>query len=256
MSTVLPRSVAIAVLASATAMVTLAGCADMQNDFVRELLNPGINVASPAAGPLEDRTLSAGLKEALRVGIHRTIDATAKTDGYLGNERIRIPLPDQVDGKNSEPASACDGCQVRRFEISMNRAAEWAAGEAGGLFLDALKGVTIPGAANMVEGCNATATAYFRAQTSDALMERFRPIVSAQMADVGLYDLAKGLNLGDAVNLDEYVSRRALDGLFAVLAEEEIRIRQDPDARTTALLQRVFGNNGSTTTAERPTTSR
>jgi len=228
-----------------TAIVTLAGCAGTQNDFLRELLNPGIDFSSVPTAPLDDHSKADGVKEALRIGIGRTVDTSSKTDGYLKNESIRIPVPERLDCADAAPTTACSRCQVDRFEISMNRAAEWAAAEAGDVFFNALQDMTIAGAADMVTGCEAKATEYFRAENSDAVMDEFRPIITEKMTEIGLYSLYEGLNercAAPPLDLNEYVSRRALDGLFTVLAGEEIRIRQDPDARTTALLERVFGS--------------
>ena len=250
----------VAVLAAA--VVSLGGCTGMQNDFMRELLNPGIDVSAPPAAPVDESAATAGVKEALRVATERALDATAKTDGFLADRTIRIPLPAglQADGPASAKgsASAAEGCNCRidRFDISMNRAAERAADEARGIFLDALGAVKISHATDMTKGCDPTATEYFRAQASDAIMARFRPIVAKNVVDLSLYDLyasldkpssASGTEAGAAAiasqaELIDYVSQYTLDGLFTVLGREERRIRQDPDARTSRLLRRVFGN--------------
>ena len=223
----------------------------MQNGMLGQLLDSGARASSPGSGPLDNRTMVAGLKEALRVGTERTVAATSRTDGYLGNKLIRIALPSQLDRMGSALRAVGFANQVDRMEVSMNRAAEQAAGEAGGVFLGALKRMTISDAAGILRGGDTAATDYFRAKTSDTLMEKFRPIVSQKMSDVGLYNLYNTLNqryaalpfvTAPAVNLDEYVSQRALDGLFTVLAQEEGRIREDPAARTTALLRRVFSS--------------
>ena len=140
--------------------------------------------------------------------------------------------------------------EVNRFEVAMNRSAEAAAVEATAVFRDAILRMPVVDAWGILRGADTAATAYFRKRTSATLRERYLPIVQAKMADVGLYRIygelmdaysALPLVTRPALDLDAYITERALDGLFSVLAAQERRIRDDPAARTTDLLRRVFG---------------
>ncbi|MCB1185092.1 DUF4197 domain-containing protein [bacterium] len=223
-------------------LLPLAGCAGLSDlDFG--------DLAGQA--PLDEATVTRGLREALAVGTDRTVAATGREDGYLGNELIRIALPAELDGMSRTLRDLGMGAVVDDLAVGMNRAAEAAAGEAADVFLEAVRGMTIADAFAILDGGDTAATEYFRARTGTALAARFQPIVTAKMNDVGvfpvysrLYDSYTRIPLVEKPDLDlvGYVTDEALDGLFTVLAQEEKRIRDDPLARTTALLQRVFGS--------------
>lgn len=216
----------------------LAGCATLEQ-------------MGTGGGPLDEGTVVAGLKEALRVGSQRTTARTAAVDGFLGNDLIRIPLPRQLESAAATLRSVGLGSHVTELETAMNRAAEAAAGEAGPVLRDAITAMTIGDAFAILEGHETAATDYFRARTEDRLRSRFRPIVAAKTAEVGLgriyddladrYDRIPLMGKPELVDLDAYVTDEALDGLFTVLGQEERTIREDPVARTTELLRRVFG---------------
>lgn len=199
---------------------------------------------------MDERTVANGLREALRVGTQRTVSRNSALDGYWRNPRIRIPLPDSLqrigDGLRQVGLSA----QVDELELSMNRAAESAAGEATEVFLGAVRQLTIQDALGILRGPDDAATQYLRRTSSDDLTLRFRPIVDRSLRAVGTVQLYDALNaqlrafpiLGrPSFDLRSYVTDRAIDGLFFVLAEEEARIRNDPAARATELLRKVFG---------------
>lgn len=199
--------------------------------------------------PLDEKTVAAGLKEALRVGTERTVDTTSKLDGFLGNALIRIAMPDQFEDVASVLRDVGFGQQVDNFETGMNRAAERAAGEAKDVFWNAITGMTVSDAFGILRGHDTAATDYFRDKTSDALRSRFRPIVKNKMSEVGLYQIYNELTAyynkiplktAPALDLDEYITEHTLNGLFTVLGQEEKKIREDPLARTTDLLRRVF----------------
>jgi hypothetical protein len=134
----------------------------------------------------------------------------------------------------------------------MNRAAELAAGEAKNIFWSAITSMTVADAFGILKGNDTAATGYFKDMTQAALRSRFHPIVEKKIDEVGLsrlygsiadsYNALPLAGKSQLVDLDEYVTDRALSGLFTVLAQEEVKIRQDPLARTTDLLKRVFGN--------------
>jgi hypothetical protein len=201
-------------------------------------------------GSLDSATVAAGLREALAVGTANAVETTSRTDGFWRNPAIRIPLPEALAPMASTLRGLGLSRQVDELELTMNRAAEQAAGEAAPVFLDALQGMTISDALGILNGGDTAATEYFRSRTSDELRTRFAPIVGDQMSRLGLVQLYDGLAARYAalpltttppVDLRDYVTDRALGGLFTVLGQEETRIREDPAARTTELLQRVFG---------------
>jgi hypothetical protein len=200
---------------------------------------------------LDEQTVAAGLREALRVATDRTVVSTSKLDGFLGNALIRIVMPEQFEVAAKTLRAVGFGKQVDELEIGMNRAAERAAGEATEVFLNAITQMTLEDAFSILNGGDNAVTNYFRSRTEESLHERFKPIVTEKMSEIGLYKVYNGLTdyynklplvTTPALDLDEYVTQHALNGLFTVLGQEEKRIRTDPLARTTDLLRRVFGS--------------
>lgn len=224
----------------------LAGCASVQDGTLSGILE---SLDNP--GALDESTVAAGLKEALEVGTRRAVTTVSKPDGYLGDPLLRIALPDPLLGMASTLRDVGLGAQVDELEEGMNRAAERAAGEAVDVFRGAIRQMTVADAFSILNGPEDAATEYFRGRTSTTLQTRFEPIVSGAMDEVGVarvyadaLELYDRIPLGEKpqpVNLQDYVTARALDGLFTTLAREEAKIRRDPLARTTDLLRRVFG---------------
>ncbi len=200
---------------------------------------------------LDEKTIVAGLRDALRVGTDRTVRATSTTNGYFGDPQIRIPLPEQLETIADKLRSVGMAAQLDELELTMNRAAESAAAEATPVFADAITSMSFSDARSILQGGERAATDYFEANTRSELAQRFAPIVDASMRRVGVFQLYDQvatrialLPFVDPAQLDlrAFVNDRALDGLFSVLAREEARIREDPAARTTDLLRRVFGS--------------
>ena len=239
------RARRLTVFATLAAALVLTGCSTLQNADLDSILGGGTD------GGLDEATVLAGLKEALMVGSGNASTQTSTVDGFLGNELIRITMPDQLQGAASTLRTVGLGTYVDELEVAMNRAAEQAAGEARQIFWSAVASITIADAFAILRGHDTAATEYFRDQTEDQLRARFAPIVAEKTESVGLGQLYgqlsgayEGLPLTgkpELVDLDAYVTDRALNGLFTVLAEEEQAIRHDPVARTTDLLRRVFG---------------
>ncbi len=235
-------------LACGLLALPLIGCAALQGNL-GDVLNTG-----SSGGALDEPTVVAGIKEALRVGTENTAVSTSKLDGFLGNQLIRIAIPDQLASAASALRTVGLGSQVDELEVGMNRAAEQAAGEARQVFWDAIMSMTISDAFGILRGGDTAATDYFRNRTYTTLDARFRPIVQRKIQAIGLSrvytriaDAYNGLPIAGRkplVNLDDYVTERALSGLFTVLGQEERKIREDPAARTTELLRRVFGSQG------------
>ncbi len=229
-------------------LAALGGCAGGGGGMLEELLRAAGGAAG--AGGVDTQTAIAGLREALQVGTERTVAATSRTDGYLGNPLIRIPLPDRLESVASGLRTVGFGQSVDDLEVAMNRAAERAASEATPVFVSAIRGLTFSDASSILNGGERAATDYFEGRTRLELADRFAPIVENSMQQVGLvqaYDQMVGqvsripFITAPQLDLRSYVTDRGLDGLFAVLAQEEARIRQDPAARTTELLRSVFG---------------
>jgi len=203
-------------------------------------------------GALDEETVATGLKEALRVGTERSTASTSKLDGFYKNALIRIALPDQYEGAAKTLRTFGMGSYVDDFERSMNRAAERASGEAIDIFWSAITQMSIPDAFGILNGGETAVTDYFRRTTTASLTARFQPIVIASMEEVGVYNIYNDLvakynqlpiDKPEAVDIDDYVTARTIDGIFTVLEGEEKRIRDDPAARTTELLRKVFGSS-------------
>jgi hypothetical protein len=203
-----------------------------------------------ALGGQSENEIVEGLKEALRVGTSRAVEKVAKVNGYFNNSKIRIPLPEPVLKTERLIRAAGFAPQLDEFELSMNRAAEKAAPEAKTLFWDAAKGISFSDARKILNGRDNEATLYFQDKTAPRLGEIAKPIVRDAMGKVGVtrrYQELDGVMrtlplVGKySIDLDQYVTDKALDGLFFMLGEEEKRIRENPAARTTDLLKKVFG---------------
>ena len=244
-STKVPNRFAAAFLGcfAAALLVLAGGCAELSMGDI-------IGSGGRAQAGLDEPTVAAGLKEALRVGTERAVGATSKLDGFLANELIRIALPEELEPVARALRGIGLGSQVDALEVGMNRAAERAAGEAKAVFWGAISQMTLADAFGILRGGETAATDYFRDRTSEALRARFSPIVSSKMREVGLYNsydellsryMALPLVPKPELDLESYVTEKALSGLFTVVAQEETRIREDPVARTSELLRRVFG---------------
>ena len=197
-----------------------------------------------------DDEISQGLKEALKVGVNNAVDLVSQLDGFYETPDIKILFPQKL--KKAEQLLRTAGFDelIDNFELSMNRAAESATLEAKGIFWDAITQMTIQDAKNILQGDDNEATLYFQEKTSDRLEEIFSPIVATTMNEVGVTRLYQDmetkintlvpLGLFTDFDLNQYVTEKALDGLFLKLAEEEREIRNDPAARITELLKKVF----------------
>ncbi len=197
----------------------------------------------------DSETVIAGLKEALSVGAQNGVSVVSRLDGYFGNSLIRIPVPDKV--RNIADVLRRYGFhkEVDRFELSMNRAAEQAGPQALAFFKGAVREMTIPDAMKILRGKDTEATEYLKAKTFDRIYAAFKPAVSSAMNDVGvthafkeMMDKTRSIPLlrKESVDLDHYVTSKALDGLFLMVGTEEKKIRKDPAARVTELLKKVF----------------
>jgi hypothetical protein len=209
----------------------------------------GLGNLAPQSG-LSDGKIVSGLKEALQVGTQNTVNLTGKTDGYFGNQAIKILMPEKLRTLESGLRAVGYGPKVDEFVLSMNRAAERAAPAAKQIFWEAIGSMSFEDVRKIWSGGDTAATEYFRAKTSGALGNAFRPVVEKATNEVGVTRQFKDL-VGrfqgipfarvESLDVDQYVVGKALDGLFHVLGEEEKKIRTNPVARTTDLLKEVFG---------------
>ena len=200
---------------------------------------------------LTESKIIDGLKEALRIGSENAIGFVSKTDGYFNNPKIRIPLPSSVQKIEKVIRLSGYGSLVDSFELSMNRAAEKAAPQAKSLLWEAIKQMSFDDAKKILNGRENEATLYFKDKTYNQLTDIFKPIVHDSMSKVGVtrryQDLeakVRGIPLANLYNFDltQYVTGKALDGLFLMVEDEERKIRENPAARVTELLKEVFGN--------------
>jgi hypothetical protein len=202
---------------------------------------------------LTNKDTVGGLKEALTQGAGKAVDVLGKTDGFLGNPKVKIPLPGKLEKAADTMRSFGMGKYVDELETTMNRAAEAAVPEAKKLLVESIKKMSVEDAKGILSGGDNAATEYFRRTTSSPLGEKFKPIVQKAMAKVKLtekYDKFAGkaakLGLVDEENahLDQYVTAKALDGLYLMIAEEEKAIRANPVGAVGSLAKKVFGAIG------------
>jgi hypothetical protein len=200
---------------------------------------------------LSEKDAADGIREALINGTSEGVKLISIVDGYFGNPEIKIPFPSEAKEVESKLRAIGLGKKVDEFNISMNRAAERAANEAKPIFVTAIKGMTIKDAINIVKGQNNAATIYLQNTTTPELKNKFQPVIKTSLDNVNATkywtDLITSYNKIPLVkkmnpNLTEYVTDKAINGLFIMIAKEEVKIRKDPMARTSELLKKVFGN--------------
>jgi hypothetical protein len=199
---------------------------------------------------LSNDDVIAGLKEALAKGAESAVNALGQTDGFLGNSAVRIPLPEKLKPISKVLKAVGQSRYSDEFVQTMNRAAESAVPEASAILGDAIRQMSVEDARKILNGPDDAATQYFRKVGEDRLTTRLRPIVSDATSRAGVTSSYKQLvdSAGsaaqfvntDSLDLDGYVTGKALDGLFLFIAAEEKRIRENPAARTTDLLKKVF----------------
>ena len=199
---------------------------------------------------LSNQDAVAGLKAALEKGTSAAVDQLGRTDGFFGNNAVKIPLPDSLKSTQKLMRGIGQGKYADELELTMNRAAEAAVPEAKKLFVDSIKKMSVQDAKGILAGGQTSGTDYFKRTTSDALRVKFLPIVKQATAKVKLAEkynqyAQKGVALGlvkkDQANLDDYVTQKTLDGLFTMVGEEEKKIRQDPVAAGSNIIKKVFG---------------
>jgi len=208
---------------------------------------------APAIAQLEGITrqdATAALRTALDKGSTAAVAKLGRADGFLGNPQVKIPLPDSAQRAERVLRRVGMGKYADELVVTMNRAAESAVPQAKALLIDAVKKMSVQDAKGIISGGETAGTEYFRRTTRDQLHKRFLPVVEKATARVQLaqkYDqyaeraASVGLLKKEDADLDEYVTQKALDGLYLMVAEEEKKIRKDPIGTGSAILRKVFG---------------
>jgi hypothetical protein len=203
---------------------------------------------------LTNTEVISGLKEALNVGIKNSVNLTSVTDGFLGNAAIRLPFPEDALKVKQKALDWGLSGQVDKFETTLNRAAEEATKEALPIFVDAITNMSISDGFTILNGGDGAASKFLKDQTTAKLVAAFSPKVEAAIAKVKLteywnpiitkYNSAMTLTGGEKLNpdLNKYVTEKAIAGLFLMVEQEENKIRKDPMARVSDILQKVFGS--------------
>jgi hypothetical protein len=240
----------IKILVFSTFLLSFMSCTDQELLRTAEgILGSGSTVPS-----LTNDEVIAGLKEALSIGTENATSLASANDGFNLNPKIHIPFPEDAIRVKNTVVDLGMGNQVDRFVESLNRAAEQASREAAPIFLDAILSMSISDGFTILKGQENAATEYLREKTYDRLYDAFRPKVEMAVSNtkvgenwtplVTAYNTASLFTRAQEVDpdLNNYVTSRAIDGMFTLLAAEEIKIRQDPAARVTDLLKKVFGS--------------
>ncbi len=223
-------------------------------DFLQKTLGESAtdSGAALAKSALSNSDVVAGLKETLATGVQTAVNSLGKPGGFGSNPLVKIAVPDSLKTVASAARTLGQGQYVDDIETTMNKAAEQAVPEAAEILADAIRKMSIDDAMKILNGPDDAATQYFRKVAGKSLAERFKPIVSQATDSTGAtasYKQLMGsansalggfLQNNNSLDLDQYVTNKTLDGLFQYIAREEQAIRNDPTARTSDILRKVF----------------
>ncbi len=207
-------------------------------------------IGSTAAG-LSDTQISAGLKDALKIGTQTVVKQLGKDGGFSLDPKIKIPLPAPLARVDNTLQRVGMGGLTADLEARMNRAAEIATPKAGALFVNAIQKMTVADAQAILTGSQDSATQYLRKTMGPDLAKEIQPIIQQSLAEAGAvkaYDAVTAqyakipLATSLKTNMNDYVTNKALDGIFYYVAQEEAAIRSNPAKRTTDVLKKVFGS--------------
>ena len=228
------------------ALLALVSCSEKDLRQAIEIINASVDEV-----PLTEAEVTAALKDSLSKGIASGTLKASALNGYLGNPRLKIPFPPEVEQVERALRKIGLGEDVDRFVRQLNRSAEKAATKAKPIFIKAITSMTISDAFEILNGESDAATRYLMRTTGNELRQQFRPVVSEKLGQTSATryygDIVKKYNQLPLVkkvdpDLEAYATDRAIEGLFLLVAEEEANIRANPSARTTQLLRRVFGS--------------
>lgn len=223
-----------------------------RRQFQRSMfLLPALALAGPAArAQFTETDAAAGIRAALERGAQVAVDLLGRNDGFLGNPKVRIPLPGVLEDAAKLLRATGQQRRVDELVTTMNRAAEAAVPEARSLLVAAVKSMSVDDGRRILSGGDDSVTRFFAEKTREPLSERFLPIVTQQTERLALADKYNavagkaagfGLVRKQDANLQQYVTGKALDGLYLVIGEEEKKIRADPVGTGSAILKKVFG---------------
>jgi len=222
----------------------------MQFNAGAQILKEANKFLKQKSGQLTEKDAADGIREALIKGTGETVKVVSNLDGYFRNPEIKIPFPEDAREIETKLRSIGLGNKVDEVILSLNRAAEDASKEATPIFVSAIKSMTVKDAINIVKGQDNSATLYLKQTSSPELNLKFQPVIKTSLDKVQATkyweELVKTYNKLPLVkkmnpDLTAYVTGKAIDGLFVMVAKEEYKIRKDPKARTTELLRKVFG---------------
>lgn len=219
-------------------------------NILKKVVSKGNTGTTTTSGTPNALEIGLGIKEALEIGTSRGADLLSAKDGFLGNAAVKILFPPEAKKVENTLRSIGLGSLADNVVLSVNRAAEDAAKEAKPIFISAIKQMTIADATNILLGQQDAATSYFKRVTTDQLMEKFKPVIVNSLNKAGATkywgEAAGKYNKIPLVkpvetDLSSYVAQKAIDGMFIQVAQEELKIRGNLGARSTPLLQKVFG---------------
>jgi hypothetical protein len=228
-------------------LIPISACSQIDYKKIGKQIDKTVNQQKP----LTNDEIIRGLKEALNVGSNNASSTASKVDGYFKNPVIKIPFPPEAKNIESKVRAIGMNKQVDEFILTINRAAEEAAKNAAPIFLNAITSMTITDGLSILRGNDSAATSYLKKTTSAQLHDKFKPVIKSatQKVDVTRYwnpiiTTYNKMPLVTKMNpdLEEYITQKALTGLFFLVSQEEAKIRKDPAARVTDLLKKVFGN--------------
>jgi len=208
---------------------------------------------SNVANTLSNDEVVSGLKEALIKGSQSAVNILGQENGFLSHPQLKIPMPEKLLAVESGLRKLGQDKIADQFVVSMNRAAEAATPQAMSIFSNTIKSMSVEDAYGILKGSDNAATEYLKKKGGNQLQQQFLPIVKQATNRVGVTEKYKALidNLGmmskfidvESLDLDKYVTDKAIDGLFSIVANEEKLIRDNPAARTTDILKKVFSEN-------------
>lgn len=228
--------------------IILYGCTATQINQTIGAVGDVLNENSGGTS-LTSEQVDLGLKEALKKGVTTGAANVSKTDGYLKNLNIKIPFPPEMKKVEDKLRQIGMGSQVDKFVVTLNRGAEDAAKKAQPIFANAITSMTFQDAWNILKGSDNAATEYLKRTTTGKLAQEFKPVIQNSLNKVNatkyygdIINTYNKIPLVEKVNpaLDDYATQKAIDGLFFMIAKEEKLIREDPVARTSELLKKVF----------------
>lgn len=217
---------------------------------IKNVINAAGNYINGNGTAVSNDEIIKGLKEALSVGAKNSANKASAVNGFYKNSLIKIPFPPEVSEMQSRLISLGMKPQVDKFVETLNRAAEKAAKDAAPIFLNAITSMSLTDGISVLKGGDNAATKYLKDKTNAELMAKFLPVVKNSLAQVQITKywnpLATRYNKIPLVkkanpNLENYVTLKAIEGLFKLVGQEELKIRKDPASRISELLKKVFG---------------